>query len=405
MTALRNLFGDISNALNGPDKKLLVIFVDYKKAFDLLDRGKLLIKLETVLGHANPLLEIIRCILAFNYVTVNDNTALSNPILQRNGVLQGDPLSPLLFNVAISDLAGKMKEEMEDLKVYLYADDVAIASRCPEKLQMAFSKLMEWADENKFTVNRQKTVQMVFRKGGRIPARDIVHYENGEPLEITGSFKYLGITLQTSGTSYSRHIKERVAAGVRAMNEISMLNRLSVGVAMELFKLKISPIMTYGLDMIWEYLSKENLKDLESVKATYMKKVLCLSKFTLSRLCYELTREPFYTTELRHELLLPSTTAYVQLQEELQEKKKEIWQSFYSTDAMTNSDWMNTDYELRHITTRFATHGFHHLVCQNKTYHTPNEGCVCELCHRTCDRYHVMVCPERTGSLTAFCSN
>lgn len=271
----------------------------------------------------------------------------------------------------------------------MYADDLVLASKSLAKLQAAFNKLMIWAEENEFTINKQKTVQMIFRKGGKIASHEKTYYKNEqETLRTVSSFKYLGITLLTSGTTYTRHIKDRVAAAVIAMNDISLLSKLSTKIAMELFHAKISPIITYGLEMIWEHLTKRNLQDIENVKAIYMKKMLCLSKFTPSRLCYELARELFYTEELRYRLMMPSTTPFNQLQAELQAKKMEIWDDFYSSDAMTTTEWMKTDYELRHIVTRVATHGFHHRICTIKVFHIPNTECMCELCGRECERYH-----------------
>ena len=69
--------------------------------------------------------------------------------------------------------------------------------------------------------------------------------------------------------------------------------------ALRLFRLKITSIATYGLEIIWEYLTKRDFMELERIKATLLKKAMCLSKYTPSRLVYELTKEPFYIEELR----------------------------------------------------------------------------------------------------------
>jgi len=56
-----------------------------------------------MLGTNNPLVIRIRNMLAFNRV-VMDNISISNEIMHINGVLQGDTLSPLLFNIAIAGI-------------------------------------------------------------------------------------------------------------------------------------------------------------------------------------------------------------------------------------------------------------------------------------------------------------
>lgn len=361
-------------------------------------------RLEEHLGN-NPLTGTIRNILACNWIVINDNTSYSKDIVQTNGVLQGDPLSPLLFNIATSKLIEEIKDKDDDaIKVYMYADDTVLASTDFQKLQEAFIKLIIWAKENDFEINMLKTVQMTFRKGGRVSNKEKITDQNGEVLNNVNKFKYLGMTLQIQGRNFTVHVKERVAAAVAAMSNINLLNRHSIKTALQLFKLMITPIIAYGLELIWEHLSKRNLAALERVKSIYLKKALCLSKYSLSRLTYEMVKEPFYIEDLRLEMLLPSTTAYNELIEELQMKKNDIWMDFYTTEAMTNADWMEADYDLRHTVTRFAVHGFHHRICSVNGFHEPDGNCVCNLCGHRCDRYHVFNCAERKSSLTKFCS-
>ena len=94
---------------------------------------------------------------------------------------------------------------------------------------------------------------------------------------------YLGITLQVSGTTFSVYIKERLAATIRSISDIRLIHRLSLETAMKFFRTKVLPTLTYGLEKIWEYLSRKQLQELESPKPRYLKRVLVVSKFALSR--------------------------------------------------------------------------------------------------------------------------
>ncbi|PSN40835.1 hypothetical protein C0J52_25868 [Blattella germanica] len=162
---------------------------------------------------------------------------------------------------------------------------------------------------------------------------------------------------------------------------------------MKLFNAKIAPIITYGLELISEHLAKRNLEKIEKVKATFMKKLLGVSKYTPSRLTYELCRETMWT-DLRLQLLLSITQAYQQQLKERRMKMSEIWEDCYRTDAMTKDDWKGPNYDLRHFVTRYAAHGFHHLICKEKRHHEPSDKCMCELCGTQCSRYHVEVCKK-----------
>ncbi|KAJ4448282.1 hypothetical protein ANN_10296 [Periplaneta americana] len=44
-------------------------------------------------------------------------------------------------------------------------------------------------------------------------------------------------------------------AATRAMNEIRNITQLSISTAMDLFRIKILPVLTYGLESVGEYLT------------------------------------------------------------------------------------------------------------------------------------------------------
>ena len=124
-------------------------------------------------------------------------------------------------------------------------DDIVIGSPDRTDLQTTIDSLEEYAEENNLLINTDKTVQMVFRKGGRIAAVDKITYK-GEELKVVNSFKYLGITLQPTITSFRSHIRERCFAAIRSIYDIENPTRLSLTTAMYLFSNKGLPVLTYG---------------------------------------------------------------------------------------------------------------------------------------------------------------
>lgn len=394
--AIKCLLEEISEALRVPKRKLYVVFIDFSKAFDSISRRLILDKLENIVGD-HYILRTISSILSENYVSVDDNLLLSKPILQTVGVLQGDPVSPLLFNIVTHDVV--QATASEQVKILIYADDMVLLSPNLERLQESMDKLTKWSEENQLTINKQKTVGMIFRRGGRTSAKETFTCD-GAKINIVNKCKYLGVTMQTRGIVFTEHIRERTTAGILAINSIRHINQISIDTARILFRVKITPVVTYGMELIWECLSKQDLKELEKVKATYLKRFLGVSKFSPSRLVYEMARENFFIEDLRIQMQLPYTTSYGDLLDELKRKKEEIWEEFYTTDAMTTTEWTDSGYELRHSVTRFAIHGFHHKCCQRKTYHVPDTHCVCLWCGQRCERYHISHCEKRTMSLT-----
>lgn len=229
--------------------------------------------------------KLIANILAANQVQISDGISQSDWIDQTIGVLQGDPLSPLLFNVLTHDVSSKIKEGVQNLNVYIYADDMALASDNIEDLQKGMDLLTEWADDNELMMNLRKTELMVFRRGGRLPKTDFIVC-GGHILTPTRQFAYLGFTLQVTGTTFSVHIKERLAAALRSISDIRHLQRMSLETAMKLFRVKVLPTLTYGLEVIWEFLTRRQLQELENMKPRYSKRVLGVSNYALSWYVY-----------------------------------------------------------------------------------------------------------------------
>jgi hypothetical protein len=106
-------------------------------------------------------------------------------------------------------------------------------------------------------------------------------------------------------------MKERASAALRAMHNIENLKLLSLETAMKLFSVKITPILTYGLEQIWDHLMVNDLTTHENLKAMYLKRALCLSRFTASRLVYTMARESFLVEELRNDLLLLKSRGFL----------------------------------------------------------------------------------------------
>jgi hypothetical protein len=107
------------------------------------------------------------------------------------------------------------------------------------------------------------------------------------------------------------------------MPDIQRLSKLLLETAMKVFYVKIVPILTYILTMIWEHLEENSLKMLESVKATYLKKALRVSRFTPLRLVSVLARECLLIEDLR---CRPHTDAMNKIVTQRQKKERETLQ-------------------------------------------------------------------------------
>ena len=66
--------------------KLFILFIDFSKTFDSVNRQRLITKLELLMGKS-MLTRLVTSIMPENYVQIEDNVTQSGWISQRNGVL------------------------------------------------------------------------------------------------------------------------------------------------------------------------------------------------------------------------------------------------------------------------------------------------------------------------------
>lgn len=406
--AIEHLHSNILKDIREPRSFTYVVFIDFLKAFDLVDRHILLQKLMDTKRIPKNDLIALALLLEINYVIVNDGLLLSKPIVQSNGVKQGAPSSPLLYNLLTHDIIGIIIEMIEngDITISIYADDIAIICKNLEKMQRLMNKITDWSSLNGLKINASKTkiVKFKYASAGRpkVNPKEEILYCNGEKLEFVTSYKYLGVIFQQSAKSFAKHIKDRCQKAISACYTISNLHLLSIKTAVKLFNLKVSPVASYGIQIVWPYLSLTDFANLESVKANFLKRALCLSKFTKSRLVYELTGENFFVQELQTQFNLPITPVFKTFIKRRVDKSEDINLSFYNTPAFSNVNWKNPNFKNRHIFTRFAVHGFHHKICIIKEFHECGTQCKCKLCGEQCEQYHLLKCTNRSISLTAY---
>jgi hypothetical protein len=86
------------------------------------------------------------------------------------------------------------------------------------------------------------------------------------------------------------------------MQNVEKLGLLSLKTAKRLFAIKITLILTYGIERILEHLTEGNLTILESAKAKCLKmQFICQDSWCHGSHTYTLARELFLTKELRNE--------------------------------------------------------------------------------------------------------
>ena len=253
--------------------------------------------------------------------------------------------------------------------------------------------LESYSEQNGLRINAAKTKAVKFRAGGPLRRADKFTV-SGAPVEFVPRFTYLGVVL-SCGVSFGAYISQRISQSTAAMATIPSPGKLSIDTAMSLFNIKIAPIAAYGLTLVWEDLSATQITALDKVKATFLKRSLCLHRSASNRLTYCLAGTQPFIEDVVRRYGLPDTPALQQYRTEYQNKMREIPADFYRTPAMTSAAWKQPLQDRRHIYTRYAVHGFHHKLCRTIGFHRPDESCICRNCSESCQLYHFDLCQFR----------
>ena len=179
-------------------KDTFTAFIDFKKAYDSIDRGILFTKLSNL---------IISGLMYKDLLSIYDNVRCSVRIKGKLtewfdvscGLKQGCSLSSILFNLYINDLITKINSldigieiNGEKVGILAYADDVVLLAENVNELQVLMNELNIWGEHNKLEVNVSKSIH--FRTQSK--PRTIEEFRCGQNmLETVYQYVYLGLLL------------------------------------------------------------------------------------------------------------------------------------------------------------------------------------------------------------------
>ena len=278
--------------------RLYVAFIDYTKAFDLIDRSSLWFKLIQT-GIKGKIINVIKNIYDNAKSCIKQDNSISEFFSCNVGVRQGENLSPVLFAIYLNDFnesigssfngLGALSADLQSkldvyLKLYvlLYADDTIIMAESPQQLQKALDQLTVYCEKWSLKINLAKSNIIIF-SAGKVTKYPKFYVDHNE-IKVVEDYVYLGVNFHYNG-SFKNAMKKQIIQSRKAM--YSLLNKtrilgLSVDIVIELFNVCIVPILLYGAE-IWGY---ENVNELEIFHKQFLRIILKAHKFTPNPMLY-----------------------------------------------------------------------------------------------------------------------
>ena len=302
-------------------QRVYCAFIDYKKAFDLVDRSRLWMKLISH-GINGKLVSAIYNLYANAKSCVKHNGSISNAFACNVGVRQGENLSPLLFAIYLNDfelfvskhykgldnLACEASKYLNDddvemffrLFVLLYADDTIVMADSPKELQTALNAVHNYCTTWKLTVNATKTKVVIFSRG-KVRNFPIFNYGT-ENLEVTDDYTYLGIAFNYNG-KFNKAIGKQISAARRALFILQRKARtlkLPIDLQIELFDKTVLPILLYGSE-VWGF--SKNVFRIEIFYRKFLKSLLHLNSRTPDPMVYGETGKTNITISIKERMV------------------------------------------------------------------------------------------------------
>jgi exonuclease III len=150
-------------------KTLSQIFLDLSKAYDTLDRDRT-VQLLQAYGIGPRLMRLLQTFWNNLQLVPKQGGYYGKPIKSERGVTQGDPLSPIIFNIAVDAVVRHLRMSFPPGTLWglFYADDGWLASHNPAILQSALDMATDLFQRLGLRMNATKTKSMNSHPGSEL---------------------------------------------------------------------------------------------------------------------------------------------------------------------------------------------------------------------------------------------
>ena len=191
---------------------LSVVFLDLAKAFDTVRHDSIARALRRF-AVPNEVIQAILNTYEGAATTISNSTESTRPIGILNGVKQGDPLSPLLFNLVMDELITEVDSldvgiDVGGTKVGIlaFANDLVLLTQNPGDMQVLLNRATKFFDDHGLKVNAAKCqsllAEAVSGKQNHKVITEVHRWWKGEPLPcltFDSLARYLGVEFNPRG--------------------------------------------------------------------------------------------------------------------------------------------------------------------------------------------------------------
>lgn len=258
------------------------LFLDFKRAFETIDRNILVKKLNNY-GIKNNELKWFESYLNKRFQKTSLNGGLSTAFEVKHGVPQGSVLGTLLFLIYINDIPNVVKNS----SIRLFADDTLLFvsgndfDDIKNKLIGDMTEISKWLVMNKLKLNTDKTKTMV------INSNEVMNlYIDGKSIELVNNIKYLGVIIDNR-LKFDKHVEyiaKKIGMKIGFFKRIR--RNMSYMSAINVYNTVVKPYFEYCSTILF-MANKLSIKRLQTLQNKAMRTIIKCNRLTSIKIMLE----------------------------------------------------------------------------------------------------------------------
>lgn len=261
---------------------VVAVFLDFRRAFETIDRCLLLKKLEKM-GICDTALKWFQSYLSHRTQKVKYNNCTSPAMVTKYGVPQGTVLGPILFILYIND----MIKCVDKCQIKMFADDTMLYIKGKNIVNLIHTInhelkiIFEWLCDNSLCINVNKCKYMIIASKHKLNNVDDNHIVkiNDINLDRVKEMKYLGVIIDENLNlkKHANYIMNKMSKKVSFLYRIG--NSLSMFTKILIYKAIIAPHIDFCSSILFN-LNQNQIQQLQKIQNRAMRIILKCNRYT-----------------------------------------------------------------------------------------------------------------------------